>query len=295
MFEYDQEILNEFIIEANELLGVAEEDILEIEVSSDQEIVNRIFRAFHTVKGNAAMIGLDDLAALAHEAEDMLTKVRSGVLTPDKTMTDLLLKVVDSLKQLLEDAKGGVETSVDIKGVVAALKRAAKQEEKGEPESQTGLQPEPEPEPPPEPAPEAVAGKAESLKILVAEDDYTSRKIIRLMLSNYGHVDGVVNGEEAVDAFRASYESSPAEPYHLVCMDIMMPELDGMEAVKQIRAIERELGVSLVNECVIFMTTALDDPKTVIRSLYKSGATAYLVKPVNKEDLEKELHKQSLI
>jgi two-component system, chemotaxis family, chemotaxis protein CheY len=296
---YDQEILDEFVVEANELLGSAEEDILEMEDKSghsDNETVNRIFRAFHTVKGNAAMIGLETLSFLAHHAEDTLTKVRSGSLLPDKTMVDVLLKVIDVLKALLQNAKSGINSDLDVSGLITQLDQldqeslqttnstVDKHESVSPPESSVVAEFTPKP-----------TRKIGNLKILVAEDDYTSRKVIRLMLAGYGQVDAVVNGEEAVDAIKASYEKDSDQSYDLICMDIMMPEMDGMEAVKLIRTYERELKIPLTEESAIIMTTALDDPKTVIRSLYKSGATAYLVKPVQKEGLEKEMRKLGLL
>ena len=300
MDPFEREILEEFIVEANELLGIAEEDILEMEDSHNQELINRIFRAFHTVKGNAAMIGMDDPASLAHEAEDILTKVRSGLLTPDKNMVDVLLKVIDALKQLLEDAKAEVKSTVDIDGLLNELLAIEKKADGTQPlttsaqsetvgQAQSGVRIDFD---------ESSSDQVETqhgLKILAAEDDGTSRKIIGLMLENYGNVLTVENGEKAVHAVKECFKNDKDNPYDLICMDIMMPELNGMEAVKQIREVERENGVQLVNESIIIMTTALDDPKTVIRSLYKSGATSYLVKPVQKEDLERELKKHSLI
>lgn len=287
----DQEIIDEFIIEANELLGNAEEDILAIEETSEKETINRIFRAFHTVKGNASMIGLEEISTLAHHAEDTLTKVRSGVLTPNKKMIDLLLKVVDTLKQLLVDARSGSLTDTDLMALILELENVniAKVEIEEKTTECTPPEPDPEPEPAPEPS------ESKPLKILVTEDDFTSRKIIKLMLSRFGQVDIAVNGEEAIEAVTLSFDGEKPEPYDLICMDIMMPEVDGMEATKRIRKIEKEKGIPLNNEAVIIMTTALNDPKTVIKSLYKCGATSYLVKPVQKQSLENELRKQGLI
>ncbi len=274
---YDQEILDEFKVEAFELLGGAEEDILELEGCSDKELINRIFRAFHTVKGNASMIGYDLFASLAHHAEDALTKVRSGLLIPNKKLVDLLLNVVDTLKTLLNKALSQDSSPYDISGLIAEL-HALDPDHETQPEK-------------PSPALE----KNGDMRILVAEDDFTSREIIRFILSNYGQVSEVENGKEAVDAVRATFETNPPLPYRLICLDIMMPELDGMSAAKQIRAIEREKGILQRDEAAIIMVTALDDPNTVLKSLYKCGATAYLVKPVHRAALEKELRKLMLL
>lgn len=286
----EQEIIDEFIIEANELLGNAEEDILAVEEIPEKETINRIFRAFHTVKGNASMIGLEEITTLAHHAEDTLTKVRSGVLVPGKKMIDLLLKVIDTLKQLLEDARSGTLTDADLMPLIMELEDINIEEADVE---ENAAKPAHTPVHTREHTPDSP--KTEPLKILVTEDDFTSRKVIKLMLSRYGQVDIAVNGEEAIEAVMLSFEGETPEPYDLICMDIMMPEVDGMEATKRIRKIEKEKGIPLFDEAVIIMTTALNDPKTVIKSLYKCGATSYLVKPVQKKALDIELQKLGLI
>jgi two-component system chemotaxis response regulator CheY len=125
------------------------------------------------------------------------------------------------------------------------------------------------------------------MKCLIVEDDFISRRILKELLSPYCECDIAVNGEEAVTSFRMAHESK--RTYDLICMDIMMPGVDGAEALKQIRQIEKELGVLPEFEVKVIMTTALDDPKTVINSFYKGGATSYLVKPISKQKLVREL------
>jgi two-component system chemotaxis response regulator CheY len=78
-------------------------------------------------------------------------------------------------------------------------------------------------------------------------------------------------------------------------MDIMMPGVDGNEALRRIREMEREFGIPPELEVKVVMTTALDDPKTVINSFYKSGATSYLVKPISKQKLLRELRTFGMI
>jgi len=68
-------------------------------------------------------------------------------------------------------------------------------------------------------------------------------------------------------------------------MDIMMPEMDGQAALKEIRSLEKERGISPVNEAKIIMTTALDDPKNVVEAYYKGGATSYVPKPIDRHML----------
>ena len=127
------------------------------------------------------------------------------------------------------------------------------------------------------------------MKFLIVEDDFGSRRLLQALLKSYGHSDVVVDGYEALEAFRLAWEEN--DPYDLVFLDIMMPNLDGQEALRRIRSIEREIGVKPGNGVHVIMVTALEDPKNVVEALYEGGASSYLVKPINKETLITELHK----
>lgn len=131
------------------------------------------------------------------------------------------------------------------------------------------------------------------MKCLIVEDDFISRRIMKELLSPYFESDVAVNGEEGVASFRLAHELK--RPYDLICMDIMMPGVDGSEALKRIRQMEKELDVPPGLEVKVIMTTALDDPKTVIDTFYKGGATSYLVKPISKQRLVRELRTFGLI
>jgi two-component system, chemotaxis family, chemotaxis protein CheY len=125
------------------------------------------------------------------------------------------------------------------------------------------------------------------MKILVVEDDFGSRRMMQKMLEKYGIVDVVVDGEEAVEAFKLAWEEST--PYAVVFMDIMMPKMDGHEALKRLRELEREMGVKPSDEVKVVMTSVLEDPKNVIEAYYGGAATSYLIKPIDREKLEEEL------
>ena len=125
------------------------------------------------------------------------------------------------------------------------------------------------------------------MRALVVEDDFASRWMMQRLLASYGEIDVVVDGEEAVDAFKLAWDES--RPYDLIFMDIMMPKVDGQEATKRIRAAEKEMGILQVDEVKIVMTTVMEDPKNVIEAYQKGGATAYLVKPVDIDKLRTEM------
>lgn len=130
------------------------------------------------------------------------------------------------------------------------------------------------------------------MKILIVEDDFTSRKLLADLLASYGECDVAVDGREAIRVFEEAFRSG--EPYELVCLDIMMPELDGHTVLRRIREFEAQNEVESGDGVRIVMTSALGDAKNVL-SAFKSGCEAYIEKPIEKERLFAELAKLGLI
>ena len=97
------------------------------------------------------------------------------------------------------------------------------------------------------------------MKALIVDDDFYSRNMIHEILRPVAHCDIAVNGEEAIEAFRRGLLQG--EPYDLICLDLLMPELDGQQALREIRAIEREFDVAPQAESKVVVTTMLDDEK----------------------------------
>jgi two-component system, chemotaxis family, chemotaxis protein CheY len=131
------------------------------------------------------------------------------------------------------------------------------------------------------------------LKMLVVEDDFISRRILQVILAPYGRCDIAKDGNEAIHAFYLGWEEK--EPYDLICMDIMMPEMDGQEALQRIRDMEKEMGIFGSQEVKVIMVTALDDLKNVIKAFHDGGATSYIVKPISKQNMMGEMMKLGLL
>ncbi len=125
------------------------------------------------------------------------------------------------------------------------------------------------------------------MKTLIVEDDFVSRRILKDILSPYGDCDIAIDGSEAIQAYRLAGEDKKS--YDLICMDIMMPKMDGQEALMKIRELERAAGVKSRDEVKVIMISALDSPKTVFASYYQGGATSYIVKPISREKLIEEI------
>ena len=130
------------------------------------------------------------------------------------------------------------------------------------------------------------------MKTLIVEDDFTSRVLMQELLKEFGPCDLAANGREAVYAVQDALEKKA--PYDLICLDIMMPKMDGHEALKKIRALEEEQGTLSSSGAKIIMTTALSDIENV-GNAYSELCDAYLVKPIIKAKLREELGNLGLI
>jgi two-component system chemotaxis response regulator CheY len=130
------------------------------------------------------------------------------------------------------------------------------------------------------------------MRILIAEDDLTSRKFLYKFLSRYGECDLVVDGLEALDAFLISLKEN--KPYDLICLDIMMPKVDGVKVLKHIKELETQKGVLPEKRAKIIMTTALAETQFV-QNAFEIGCDAYAAKPIDTDKFVEVLEKLGLI
>lgn len=130
------------------------------------------------------------------------------------------------------------------------------------------------------------------MKILIAEDDLASRKVLYKFLSNYGECDITLDGMETLEAFMLAWDEG--KPYDLICLDIMMPELDGVKTLKTIRDIENQKGIEESRRAKIIMTTALNDADSVLGA-FETGCEAYAAKPIDMKKLAEVMKKLGLI
>lgn len=130
------------------------------------------------------------------------------------------------------------------------------------------------------------------MRILIAEDDLTSRKFLFKFLSQYGECDLVVDGLEALDAFLMSLKEG--KPYGLICLDIMMPKVDGVKVLKAIRDLETQKGLLPEKRAKVIMTTALAETQFV-QNAFEIGCEAYAAKPIDITKLLEVLQRLGLI
>ncbi|MDC7217779.1 MAG: Hpt domain-containing protein, partial [Spirochaetales bacterium] len=120
--------------EAYELLGELETSLLELEdVPEDMDIINRVFRALHTIKGSGSMFGFEAIAEFTHEVETIFDKVRNGELEITKNLLSLSLSARDHIYSMLESSSGEGDSSVG-DGILEGLKDVAADGGETEPE-----------------------------------------------------------------------------------------------------------------------------------------------------------------
>lgn len=119
------------------------------------------------------------------------------------------------------------------------------------------------------------------MRILVAEDDLISRKLISKFLERYGQCDATVDGMEALDAFLMAVKEE--RPYDLLCLDIMMPRVDGIKLLKTVRKLEKQSEL-IKNPSKVIMLTALTD-KNYSAAALEAGCDAYMTKPIDMKAL----------
>ncbi len=130
------------------------------------------------------------------------------------------------------------------------------------------------------------------MKCLIVEDDSTSRRLLETYLADCADCVGVADGSEAVEMFEEALDFG--RPFDLVCLDVMMPGMDGHEALTGIRRLEAERNIKGLDGVKVIMTTALDDSGNIFSS-FREGCEAYVVKPVRKEKLMAEIEKLGLL
>ncbi len=130
------------------------------------------------------------------------------------------------------------------------------------------------------------------MKCLIVEDAPTARLQMGIFLSDYFACEFAENGVEGIRAFTQALDRE--DPFDLVCLDIMMPQQDGHETLKQIRQLEAERGILGLDGVKVIMTTALDDSKNLFGA-FREGCESYLIKPIRRSQLWEEVEKLGLL
>jgi two-component system chemotaxis sensor kinase CheA len=156
----DDEILQDFLLEAGEILEQLSEQLVDLEQSPDDyDLLNAVFRGFHTIKGGAGFLAIHNLVEVCHRAEDVFNVLRQGQRTMDADLMDAVLQVLDIVNEMFDMVRNGVEPGPADRQLLVKLERLA-QPGGAAPEPPVVKQPEPAPVEP-EPLPQAAAAQAD--------------------------------------------------------------------------------------------------------------------------------------
>ncbi|MCA9230431.1 MAG: Hpt domain-containing protein, partial [Planctomycetales bacterium] len=188
----DDELLSEFVVEANEHMADIENQLLSIEESGanvDVDLVNEVFRGVHSIKGAAGFLGMTKVNDLAHSLENILNMMRNRELEPNSEMIDIMLRAADRLQGLLNDISNSNEA--DVSDHITALESIS---------AGKAGKPAPAPAPPaPAPVAEAATGEAAAEPSPVTDDDEAMNRQIEAAFA-------------AQAAAKLAASQTPAEP-----------------------------------------------------------------------------------
>jgi two-component system chemotaxis sensor kinase CheA len=190
-FEEDEEILQDFLVEAGEILELLSEQLVDLEQRPDDyDLLNAIFRGFHTVKGGAGFLQLNPLVDCCHEAENVFDILRNGKRTVTSDLMDVILESLDTINEMFGAVRHGQKPSPATPELLATLHRLA------QPESNDT------------PAPAATAVKVEE-KAGVVETEADSEKSEDITDDEFEKLLDALDGEKA-EAVSAPSESVPS-------------------------------------------------------------------------------------
>nr|WP_321398480.1 response regulator [uncultured Desulfobacter sp.] len=116
------------------------------------------------------------------------------------------------------------------------------------------------------------------MRILIADDDVVSRAKLQKIMSTFGACVAVTSGHEAIDAFKNAWAAWI--PFDLIALDVLMPGMDGMDALIEIRRLEETKGVAAKHHVKVLMVTSQADRDVVVTCL-QAGCDEYIIKPFN--------------
>lgn len=275
MSNLDDELGQDYLADCEEHLAAMETELLAIKMNAeafDSERLDRVFRATRAIGGPADFFGLEKIRALTYETENLVAGLCSRNQAPTAEQVRVLLSATEKLQEMFQNPRASNQANI-VAVIAGLLQQRTDRPSMPLPSTHAnaagGLAS--------VPALDAPPTAPATLRILLAEDDFACSLLLQTFLGRYGECHVAVNGKEAVDAYRTALDAGV--PYHLICMDIMMPEMNGREAVTQVRAIEEAHGIHSTVGARIFMTTTVQEIKEVFLC-FKELCDAYLMKPI---------------
>jgi two-component system, chemotaxis family, chemotaxis protein CheY len=130
------------------------------------------------------------------------------------------------------------------------------------------------------------------MRVLIVEDDFVGSRLMKKFLEADCFCHLAFDGREAIDAFEAALKEE--KPYDLLFLDIMMPEVNGVDVLKTIRKMEEDRGIPAEEGVKVIMTTAMNDADVIMES-FNARCDSYMVKPIRKDKLFEEIENLGLL
>jgi len=192
----DDEILQDFLVEAEEILEQLGEQLVELEQDPEsKDLLNSVFRGFHTIKGGAGFLNITPLVTICHRAEDVFNLLRQGERKVDAQLMDIILKVLDIVNGMFNDVRQGEMPAAADSAILQALEKLAGNET---------------------PAAGGIAGKQESkqVQIIKASSDNTAVQQVKSRANKPAESGGAESDEITDDEFEALLDEIHGEGKH---------------------------------------------------------------------------------
>ncbi|GAB3029747.1 chemotaxis protein CheA [Bowmanella dokdonensis] len=171
-FDVDEDILQDFLVEAGEILELLQEQLVDLENNpEDADLLNAIFRGFHTVKGGAGFLSLTELVDACHGAENVFDVLRTGKRQVTAELMDVILQALDTINEMFASVKAREPLEPADPELLDALHRLSKPESADE-AAPAPSKAEPKPQPAPEPSPAAASDGGEGDIDEISEDEF---------------------------------------------------------------------------------------------------------------------------
>jgi len=131
------------------------------------------------------------------------------------------------------------------------------------------------------------------LRILIVEDEPVNREFLLMSLRGFGECQAVISGEDALEALEAALDAG--QPFDVVFLDIMLPGMNGLQTLEQLRALEVRHEIPERRHVPVIITTGLDDDRAASRAFIQGQAVSYMTKPFRPGQISGELRKLGLV
>lgn len=283
--DFEVEIKREFLLEAQELIELAEESFLQFERdTSDLEVIDNIFRLFHTLKGSSFTAGFDQLGGFTHKVENILSSIKNQEIETSNEVCNILIRSNDVLSDWItqlnqdfeyqNDGISSLEQELDNFQIIKEVETVSGSgfgffDDQEDSPSETVVAETAAPQKVEEVAniPHPIfSHKKNAAKVLIVDDEESIRELISLMLEELD-ID-TITASDGLEGLKATEEQKP----DVILTDLKMPNMDGLEFIQKVREFDSQVPV-------LFISGA--SGREDIIAFMSVGSLGFIEKPIN--------------